>query len=295
MLTRVPRPQGEPGGSSTPRRPGGVVVGFNGSELSAAALEWAGREAVRRGADLQIVTAWDPYPAAEWSSEVEEWRAEVRTRVEDAIRTANAVTAGRVAVRGTVREGRPVKVLLEEAADAGLLVIGSTGHLGFLGAIAGSTSRHCARESRCPLVIIGPQVVNTPVTGYLTSAVLDSNGSVAGWLAGELARRPLPVFVLDSWDITVLMPGPMYGAIPIPTEEGARAQHAEAVTTMRSRLGPGVDLSASLRQGRPAEGLCLAGRPGDLVVVPRSALHDVEFRHETCPVLVIPDEEDYPE
>jgi nucleotide-binding universal stress UspA family protein len=295
MVMRLPRPQTGSSRLPAPRAPGRVVVGVNGSQLSGAALEWACGEAVRRGADLEIVTAWDPYPAAEWCSEVEEWRADVRAQVEDAIQAANLITRGRVAVHGTVREGRPVQVLLEEAVGAALLVIGSTGHLGFLGAIAGSISRHCAREAQCPVVILGPSVVTSTVTGYLTSAVLDTRGAVTRWLGGELSRRPLPVFVVDSWDVAMAMPGPLHAAIPIPPDQGARAQHAGAVARMRSQLGVDVDLSVALRQGRPAEGLCLAGQPGDLVLIPRSALHDVEFSHETCPVLVIPDDDGFAE
>jgi nucleotide-binding universal stress UspA family protein len=236
------------GKPSASHLPGSVVVGFNGTQLSCEALEWAAREAVRRRSDLEIVTVWDPYPAAEWSSVVEEWRADICDQVQGAIRSANARTAGRVPVRGTVLEGDPARALLDEAADAALLVIGSTGHVGFLGAVAGSTSRRCARDAGCPVVIVGPDVVATTVTGYLTSVVLDTRGDATRWLAAERASRPLPVTVVEAWDV-----------------------------------------SPTMRQGRPGDGLRVAGHAGDLVVVPRSALHDVGFHHQTRPVLIVPD------
>jgi hypothetical protein len=186
-----------------------------------------------------------------------------------------------------------LNVLLRQATDAALLVIGSAGHVGFLGAMAGSTSRHCARAARCPVTILGPKASTAGVTGYLTSATLDAGGGVTRWLAAECARRPLPVNVVDSWNIDAVMPGPMYGPIPFPAGDAARTEHDRAVERMRSEQGAGVSLAASFRRGVPADGFRFAARPGYAVVVPRSALQDVSFTHETCPVIVVPNA--YPE
>jgi nucleotide-binding universal stress UspA family protein len=45
-------------------------------------------------------------------------------------------------------------VLLEEAADADLLVVGSRGLGGFRGLLLGSVSQQCAHHAPCPLVIV---------------------------------------------------------------------------------------------------------------------------------------------
>jgi nucleotide-binding universal stress UspA family protein len=57
-------------------------------------------------------------------------------------------------VTKVVREGSASHVLLEEAADADLLVVGSRGLGGFRGLLLGSVGQQCAHHAPCPLVIV---------------------------------------------------------------------------------------------------------------------------------------------
>jgi len=52
---------------------------------------------------------------------------------------------------GTVDEFLP---LLDAAARADLLVVGTRGHGGFTGLLLGSVSQQCAHHSPCPIAII---------------------------------------------------------------------------------------------------------------------------------------------
>jgi nucleotide-binding universal stress UspA family protein len=263
-----------------------IVVGFDASERATSALRWASYEAARRGARLTIMNVWDPYPAVEWSSAVAEWRTRAREQLETAMATAERLTRGNVEIDAHATKGVPVRELLQEGAAA---VLGSAGHVGLLGAVTGSTSRHCAREATSPVVLVGPEVVPGDVQRYVTSATLDTSGAAGQWLGAELARRPLPVTVVDSWDVDASTPGPMYGVVTSEVEQSASTEHDAAVTKMRAMLPADSQVSVDFRRGHPAEGLRSASHVGDLVVISRSALHDVEFTHEECPVIVIPD------
>lgn len=54
----------------------------------------------------------------------------------------------------TVTEGHPAQVLIDLAADAELLVLGSRGRGGLAGAVLGSVSLHCVGHAPCPVVVV---------------------------------------------------------------------------------------------------------------------------------------------
>ena len=77
----------------------------------------------------------------------------VLEHVTDAVSTAVDPASG-VRVRSLIAEGNPAQVLLDAAAGADLLVVGSRGHGGFAEALLGSVSQHCVHHAHCPVVVI---------------------------------------------------------------------------------------------------------------------------------------------
>jgi nucleotide-binding universal stress UspA family protein len=59
-----------------------------------------------------------------------------------------------VRVERAIVEGPAAHVLVKEAKDAELLVVGSRGHGDIAGLLLGSVSHHCAVHATCPVVII---------------------------------------------------------------------------------------------------------------------------------------------
>lgn len=135
---------------------GTIVVGVDGSAPSQRALEWALRQAEATGAIVVAVRAWTVptgYGTGALTVPGVQWHADAEKSLEAAV----ALTSGErleVPVRRLVAEGHPVTVLLAQAKGADLLVVGSRGHGGFVGAMIGSVSRHVVNHAPCPVVVI---------------------------------------------------------------------------------------------------------------------------------------------
>jgi nucleotide-binding universal stress UspA family protein len=137
-----------------------VVAAVDGSDPSVAALRWAARRAELAGGTVDAVMAWQ-YPAdlsgygyaPVAAIDDIDYGQIAEQVVADAIGQAIGADA-RVPVRPVVAEGRAAEVLIEAAAGADLLVVGSRGHGGFASAVLGSVSRYCTHHAPCPVAVI---------------------------------------------------------------------------------------------------------------------------------------------
>ena len=144
-----------------------IVVGVDGSAESVAALGWACREASLRAAEVLAVLAMEsachqvasyavPVPRSSGGS----WggaRDVLRTSVSEALSLFPGVS-----VRTEISEGLAARVLLDQAADADMLVLGRNPNGPDPYRAAGPVIRVCLRAARCPVVIIGGVDVVTP-------------------------------------------------------------------------------------------------------------------------------------
>ncbi|MGH3195878.1 MAG: universal stress protein [Streptosporangiaceae bacterium] len=146
-----------------------IVVGVDGSAASVAGLRWAAREAGLRRAELLAVCAWEgaercraPYAPLGGLPSPEEDRVAAASLLAASVHAAlgQALPA---ALRTELAEGRAERVLLDRAAGAELLVLGSTSRPGPLQNVAGPVHRACLRGAPCPVVIVGG-CVNRAVT-----------------------------------------------------------------------------------------------------------------------------------
>ncbi|RZS79997.1 nucleotide-binding universal stress UspA family protein [Motilibacter rhizosphaerae] len=140
-----------------------IVVGTDGSHPAGAALSWAAEQARATGAQLRVVHAWTvpipvgygfgpeilPPEAAEQTGGMEEDAERVRAAVLAALEGSEGLD---VDVR--VRQGHPAQVLLDEAGDADLVVVGRRGTGGFAAAVMGSVSRYVSAHAHCPVVVV---------------------------------------------------------------------------------------------------------------------------------------------
>jgi nucleotide-binding universal stress UspA family protein len=146
-----------------------IVVGVDGSPASLCALQWAVGQASLTGAVVEAVTAWQ-YPAAYGGYPLDtatDWRANAHAIQETAVKEALGDEATRLVRR--VAEGHSVRVLLDAADGAELLVVGSRGHGGFTGMLLGSVSEHVVAHAPCAVVVI-----RTPVSGSDAADLVES-------------------------------------------------------------------------------------------------------------------------
>ncbi|GAA1676216.1 universal stress protein [Glycomyces endophyticus] len=133
----------------------GIVVGVDGSPSSHRALEWALAHAAAAGLVVTAVQAWQipmNYGTAAMILPAQEFAEEARRSLEKTVEEA-AAEFPTVHVERVVREGHPAKVLLEVADGARMLVVGSRGHGGFVGAVIGSVSQYCVTHAHCPVLV----------------------------------------------------------------------------------------------------------------------------------------------
>jgi nucleotide-binding universal stress UspA family protein len=138
-----------------------IVVGIDGSEESRAAFRFALEEARIRSLGVRAVAVWyvpaityaggGYAPSVDVSEGIE---AEARERLEEVV---GGEKHQGVEVKTLVRRGQPAHILLEEAENADLLVVGSRGLGGFRGLLLGSVSQQCAQHSPCPITILPRQ------------------------------------------------------------------------------------------------------------------------------------------
>ena len=135
------------------------LVGVDGSPSSRAALSWAAEEAAEHRADLIVLNVWvqtllppmgsgtvphDPLPDASQRASEDLVKVIKEELGEDPP----------VFVQPRVKSGNAAEVLIEESADADLLVVGTRGHGGFAGLVLGSVSQHVAAYAKCPVVVV---------------------------------------------------------------------------------------------------------------------------------------------
>lgn len=137
----------------------GIVVGIDGSPESHKALRFAVNEARVRGDQLRAISVWQCEPSlltdhgTGFGVHDTDRVAEARAAAQSAL---DIVLAGATvpATELLVCEGDAAQVLIAESRDADMLVVGSHGRGGLVGALMGSVSTVCASQAHCPVAVV---------------------------------------------------------------------------------------------------------------------------------------------
>jgi len=135
---------------------GDVVLGYDGSEGSKAALRTAVTVARAFGAPLVIVFGYEPNPMG---GETADYKAQLekigRDLLDGAVEEARTLDPD-VPVEPIVAPLRPAESLLEAAREraARVIVVGGTGDRPILGAILGSVPHKLLHRSPFPVLVV---------------------------------------------------------------------------------------------------------------------------------------------
>jgi nucleotide-binding universal stress UspA family protein len=139
----------------------GIIVGIDGSDHSRHALEWAIREAAVRHAPLTVLNVHQAV-AGVWGGPVlypgdQDLAEKARTIAQeetDSVLEKFGPESRPSSVTVRAVTGLPAEALLEAAADADMLVVGSRGAGGFKRLLLGSVSVQVTHHANCPVVVI---------------------------------------------------------------------------------------------------------------------------------------------
>ncbi|MCU1613166.1 MAG: universal stress protein [Frankiales bacterium] len=166
-----------PGRWAEPRAGARVVVGVDGSERSAAALS-AGLTEAGPGGSVTVVrshdvtSSWSDGDGVAAATALEQVHDDTLRRLEALLGELLVASAGQhPVVRRLSLVGPAGAVLVEQAAEADLLVVASRGHGEFRGLVFGSVALHCVLHAPCPVLVIRPAVRQLPDRSTLVGSV----------------------------------------------------------------------------------------------------------------------------
>jgi nucleotide-binding universal stress UspA family protein len=285
-----------------------VVVGVDRTGSAADAVDWAAAEAASRGCRLRIVHAFQPLVLADpygVSTPMDGLRA-ARAAAESALwlhatRARGVVSDLEIATR--LRCGSTVQALLDEAAHAQLLVLGSRGLHGLRALLARSVSTQVSAHATCPVVVIRPARPEAP-PGTPPRVVVGVDGTpgcrpALGFAFQAARQRGVPLAAVHAWAADP--PADLEGVHGPATmgEAHARRTLEQALHPWHAQY-PDVPVVTRLVRDDPARAVAAESRGAALVVVGtrgrghlpaavRGSVSRSVLRHGHCPTAIVHD------
>lgn len=285
-----------------------IVVGVDGSSHADVALRWALQQARSSGAELLLVYAYGRRLGSDGTDDDHAAADDVLASIVDRHRGALEAVTWSAHAQSSGR-GSPAHVLLDEAQQADLIVVGSRGLGGFGELILGSTSYRLVCRARTPVAVVRTDPVARPGdAGLARGLVVGIDGSDTGdralrWAAVEARRREVPLDLVHS---RPLPSHQLLGMGAVPSMERERAlvrQEGERILDRAvARAGDtldGLKLRRHARVGPTADALAVVAGTDHVIVVGTrghsyvsgmmlgSVSHQV-LHHAHGPIVVVP-------
>ncbi|MEO8265786.1 MAG: universal stress protein [Ilumatobacteraceae bacterium] len=255
-----------------------IVVGVDGSDPSNAALRWAAYEARRRNASVLVVSCYSVpvygspegavYPTHEDIDLYKDGAAAVIGRAIELVGEIDPM----LDVDGLSEMAAAAEAIGDAAQAGDEIVVGATGHGGFMEGLLGSVSMSLVHRSHVPVIVVPAKPVAEigPGMHKIVVGVDGSPGSLHAleWAYSEALLTGAELTAVHGWIY------PYNGARTSVSEPRTQMQ-LDAMEELKSsleslglRLTSGsVHVHAKLVERSPAEALIEESQDADLVVV----------------------------
>jgi len=277
-----------------------IVVGYDGSDYSMQALDWAMDEAEYRRAPLLVAHAWQwPYgPGGDGLAHDSLRHAADHVLWHGAECARNRSTG--LTVHSDLFEGPPAHRLIELSRTADLVVLGSGGLRALVRTMIGSVADRVVTEAHSPVIVVrgAGSLPHRPDPRPIVAAIGGrddhAQDSVLEFAYREASMRGLPLVAAQAWQYPVgawspgtslIQPDPMGEEILGPVTEPWQAKYPEVETLHSLEEGPVPDVLARLSATATMLVIGASRASGPLArigSVTRPVLH-----HATCPVAVV--------
>jgi nucleotide-binding universal stress UspA family protein len=283
-----------------------IVVGVDDSSPAQDAVKWAAEDAQGQHRPLRIVHGfiWPLMnvalgPPAGDPGGGGGLRAEAERLLIEAEASARS-TAPDIAITTRLVTGAATQVLLDQARDAELVVLGNRGIGGFVGLLVGSVGVALAAHAPCPVVIARPRASSsTPPSSRRVVVGIDGSDtslSALEFAFRAAAQRGLGLTALRSLEL----PLPVHPSVMDGLEEAEEAERqllAEALEDQHQKF-PEVEVHSTVVRTHPGHALVVESNGAELVVVGSrgrggfkgmllGSVSQAVLHHAECPVAVV--------
>lgn len=248
------------------RMSGVLVVGIDGSENAAAALEWSLTEASHRGDALRLVYCLPvPMPAASFAGTMAD-PVPMRDVAEGVLAAAAEKARGtdpHLSVETQLVLGQPAAGLVDASKDASLLVVGARGLDAFGSMFMGSVSMRVAAHAECPTVVIPANGHRHDPSSPVVVGVDDSPQAIAAlrFAVGMARVHGTEVIAVHGTEDTSDL------NLPRGVEESERAQAEARLAEVIKRADLDQELTTRVVAADPRDALLEAGENASVIVV----------------------------
>jgi nucleotide-binding universal stress UspA family protein len=279
-----------------------VIVGTDGSAEALRAVEWAAKEAERRGASLRIVCTAELLPRMVGPLGLDDVGNVADTITQAAVRALDAAAkwaadiSPDVLIDTELLTGPAAVAVAGCGAGAQLLVVGSRGSSSFAAMVLGSVSRYVAIHAACPAVFVREETMAAHRQVVVGIRHVSDCDTALTFAFEEAGMRRASLLAVHAWqspiafaDIGDDVPGPP----PPAAEAAATVTLARLLAAWRIKY-PDVIVDQDVVHGHPGRVLAGYSARADLVVLGRHSEHGVArvahavLNHAHGPVATVP-------